>query len=69
MGPMMGKARASLDGASVTVDLYRQSAALTALARTGLPVGTHTLSIEVLGERNPSATGYYVTIDALQVAP
>lgn len=69
MGPMMGKARVYLDGAAMTLDLYRPTTTITRVAKAGLTQGPHTVTILVLGLKNPSATGYYVTLDALEVTP
>jgi PKD repeat protein len=69
-GPQMGKAKAYLDGAGpLVVDLYSSTLKLVTLSKTGLTPGTHTLRVEVAGQKNPSSRGYVVDIDALEVAP
>jgi hypothetical protein len=70
--PMLGKAKACLDGTVVckTVDFYSATTVFQQiLQKTGIISGTHILSIEVLGEKNPSATNYCIDIDAFQVVP
>ncbi len=70
MGPMAGKANVYLDGACLgRVDLYRSSPRLVALERTGMPLDSHTVTIEVSGEKNPSSSNYFVDIDAFEVVP
>lgn len=70
-GPMMGKARVYLDGVNMgLVDLYSSTVKVNVvLQKMGLTPGAHTLAIEVSGQKNPSATGYIVTLDALEVVP
>jgi parallel beta-helix repeat protein len=51
-----------------TVDLYSGTAEFQKiLQKAGFAPGPHTLTIEVLGQKNPSATGYCVDIDAFGV--
>ncbi len=70
VGPMAGMADVYLDGGHVgRLDLYRSRVGLIAPQRTGLALGHHTVLIEVSGEKNPSSTGYFVDIDALEVVP
>ncbi len=69
-GPMAGKAKVWLDGAGpFMADLYLPSLTAVTLQKTGLPLTTHTLKIEVSGEKNPSSTNYFVDIDAFEVVP
>jgi len=70
--PMLGKARACLDGNSFCkiVDLYSSAFRYQdILQKTGLTSGSHTLTIEVLGQKNPSSTNYCIDIDAFEVVP
>ncbi|MDF2713101.1 MAG: Endopygalactorunase-like protein, partial [Paenibacillus sp.] len=65
-----GKAKIYVDGVyQTTIDqynptiIYRQN-----VYDTGpLPEGLHTIRVETIWERNPSATTYYVSFDELQV--
>ena len=68
---MMGKAKVYLDGVYMAlVDLYSSSPAYqVVLQKTGLAPGNHTLRLEVSGQKNPRATGYYINIDAFEVIP
>jgi hypothetical protein len=65
-----GIARVYLDGAlAATVDTYlstgqAQSAVYVA---SGLASGTHTLTIEVTGTRNPASAGSWIWVDAFDV--
>lgn len=69
VGPAFGNARVTLDGATEVVDLYAPSLALkqTAWSAQDLSNGSHTLTIEWLGTKNPASSGTYVGIDALDV--
>jgi hypothetical protein len=70
-GPDRGKARLCLDGGSCrTVDLYHKTAGVRRLAAvfTKPGAGSHTLTITVLGKKNPRSTGTRVDIDALVTA-
>jgi hypothetical protein len=70
--PMLGKAKACLDGNAVckTVDLYSATTLFQQiLQKTGIISGSHILTIEVLGEKNPYSTNYCIDIDAFQVVP
>ncbi len=64
-----GKANIIIDGVKVdTIDMY--SSALTyRVARTysGLAPGKHKLKIVNAGAKNPASSGYYITLDALDV--
>lgn len=69
--PSYGKADVVLDGVKVaTVDLYRSSSALgqVLFTRSGLSAARHTLTIRVLGQRNPASTNTWVGVDAFDVA-
>lgn len=65
-----GRARVTLDGGiSTLVDLYSSRTAYQrSVYSTGtLPAGPHSLKIEWTGQKNPSSTGTYVALDALDV--
>ncbi len=65
-----GKALVSLDGSSpVTVDLYSPTSMHQSLLHrvSGLPAGAHTLVITPTATYNPSSSGQYVFVDALDV--
>ncbi|HLC42881.1 MAG TPA: putative Ig domain-containing protein, partial [Methylomirabilota bacterium] len=65
-----GIARLYLDGVlDATVDLYSPTAQYqqNVYSRTGLPLGVHTLKIEVTGTKNPSSTAALVSLDAIEV--
>jgi hypothetical protein len=68
---MMGKAKVYLDGGYMgLVDLYSSSPAFqVVLQKPGLAPGNHTLRLEVSGQKNLRATGYYINIDAFEVIP
>lgn len=70
-GPMMGKAKVSLDGVFMgNVDLYNPTNKLKSVfPKAGLTPGAHTLTIEVSGLKNPSSTGTIVNIDSFEVTP
>ena len=70
VGPNRGRASVSIDGGTpVTVDLYAPSLAYqqTLLEQAGLGNGPHTVTITVLGTRNPSSTGNFIEVDAFDV--
>ncbi|NWF76914.1 MAG: hypothetical protein HXY53_10200 [Nitrospirae bacterium] len=69
--PILGKAKVYLDGSYLgMVDLYSPSPQWQVILRkTGLSSGSHTVGIEVSGQKNASSTGYYIDLDALQVLP
>lgn len=70
-GPDRGRAKVCLDGGScVTVDLYSPTVRLRRLAAviTKPATGSHTLSVTVLGTKNPKSTGTRVDVDALVTA-
>ena len=65
-----GQARAQVDGNVQTFDAYRASdggwqRALYSL--TGLPVGSHTLTLTVLGTKQPASCAAWIYIDAFDV--
>ena len=52
------------------VDLYNPTAKYqVVLQKTGLSAGNHTVTIEVSGQKNAASAGYFVDIDAFEVAP
>jgi hypothetical protein len=68
--PEQGIANVYVDGAFVTtVDMYA-AARQGSRVRFGTGVfstpGTHTLKVEISGSKNPSATGTYLEVDAIQ---
>jgi C1A family cysteine protease len=69
--PILGKAKVYLDGSYIgMVDLYSPSPQWQVILRkTGLSSGSHTVGIEVSGQKNPGSTGYFIDLDALQVIP
>ena len=70
-GPQTGTARISIDGAFVQdIDTYAptEGPQHTDFSVTGLPAGTHTLTIEVTG-RNPASTDAWILVDAFNVVP
>jgi hypothetical protein len=71
-GPWLGMADVSLDGGPVTrIDLYSptESVQVPLFTAAGLSPGSHTLRIDVPGEKNPASTAAWVPIDAFDVAP
>jgi bacillopeptidase F len=65
-----GIADVYLDGTFVTtLDLYSPTEAIRVpvFTRSGLTAGQHTLRIDVTGQKNPSALGSYVAVDAFDV--
>jgi hypothetical protein len=68
--PWHGKAGVSVDGgAETTIDLYSATKADQVLRYTSpvVTAGTHTLTVRVLGTKNASSTGTYVTADRVDV--
>jgi hypothetical protein len=63
-----GKADVFIDNVlEATVDLYSASRFTGVVySKSGLSSGTHTIKIVVRSDRNPSATGNYVEVDALE---
>jgi hypothetical protein len=71
-GPQCGIARIFLDGVFVEdFDTYFQTEGPqhTDFSISGLAPGTHTLSIQVLGDKNPLSTDRWILIDAFDVTP
>ena len=69
-----GIARVFLDGVFIgEIDTFApqpiEGYQNTILRRTGLANGTHTLTIEATGRKNPGAVSAYVVIDAFDVIP
>jgi cysteine-rich repeat protein len=70
--PMLGKAKACLDGNVFCkiVDLYSPGFRYQdILQKTGFSPGPHTLTIEVLGQKNPRSANYCIDIDAFEAVP
>jgi uncharacterized protein YkwD len=68
--PLYGKASVSVDGGEpTTVDLYGAATVYRKqVFTTGmLEPGTHIVTIECTGEKNPAATGKYVGVDAADI--
>jgi hypothetical protein len=68
--PWYGKALVSIDGGTATVvDLYSASTLYKKVvySKTGLTNTAHTMVIKRLGQKNTSATGYAISLDALQI--
>jgi uncharacterized protein (TIGR03437 family) len=66
-----GIARVYVDGTlKATVDTYLSPAQAQAAVYnvTGLPLGTHTLTIEVTGTHNPSSVGSWIWVDGFEVS-
>ena len=66
-GPQAGIARVYLDGVVVSdIDTYSSFEQVQAMVfqTTGLAAGTHTLTIEVTGSKNPASAGTYIIVDA-----
>jgi hypothetical protein len=71
-GPQCGIARIFLDGAFVEdFDTYfrTEGPQHTDFSIAGLPAGTHTLTIQVMGDKNPLSTDRWILIDAFDVTP
>ena len=67
-----GIARVYLDGAFVTeIDTYAPGDGLqeTVFSAAGLAAGSHTLTIEVTGQKNPASSSAYIVMDAFDVRP
>ena len=70
-GPLAGIARVVLDGVSVgDVDTFAPTHEFRAVVftRTGLAPGSHTLAIEVTGQKNPASTDVFIVVDAFDVS-
>ena len=67
--PSRGRARVSIDGKQVAIiDEYSPTIAYRQRVFTAhLPLGEHTLTVQVLGTHNPRSKGDRVDIDAFQV--
>jgi hypothetical protein len=66
-----GIASVYVDGQPMgTVDTYASPLQYKAVlfSATGLPAGSHTLTIEITGNRNPASGGSWIWVDAFQVA-
>jgi subtilisin family serine protease/fibronectin type 3 domain-containing protein len=66
-----GKADVYIDGEyDATIDMYTQDKQYqySVYKKSGLTKGTHTIRIENMGEKNPSATSTIITIDAFVVS-
>jgi hypothetical protein len=71
-GPQTGIARVFLDGAFVAeIDTYAPTEGVQypLYRASGLAAGSHTLRIEVTGERNPLSTDTWILVDAFDVTP
>ena len=68
-GKAYGKAAVKIDGVSKgTVDLYQVATAWQSLLTYGgLSPGSHTLVIQVLGQKDPKATAKTVVVDGFIV--
>ena len=68
-GTQTGIARVSLDGVVTPVDTYSPMEQIQAAVFTaaGLADASHTLTIEVTGEKNPSSMSPLVVVDAFEV--
>jgi len=70
-GPEAGIARTVLDGVPVgEVDTFAPTHEFRAVVftRTGLAPGSHTLAIEVTGQKNPASTDVFIVVDAFDVS-
>jgi hypothetical protein len=73
-GPQNGMARVILDGTVVadSLDMYAPQEGPQETVFTsppGLTAGSHTLTIEVTGSRNPASLGLSIVVDAFDVTP
>jgi bacillopeptidase F len=71
MQPNMGHAKVLIDGTVVTADLdeYASTEARQRISYTGLPYGTHTLTVQVLGRKDSTSFGTFVIVDGFLVSP
>jgi hypothetical protein len=70
--PLAGIADVFLDGNFVArVDLYSpiEQVRVPVFTASGLTAGTHTLRIDVTGDKNPAATAAWVAVDAFDLTP
>jgi hypothetical protein len=74
-GPQAGIARVILDGAVVadSLDMFipvpSEAPQKTVFTSPPLAAGSHTLTIEVTGSKNPASTGLSIVVDAFDVTP
>jgi hypothetical protein len=71
-GPEGGIGRVFLDGVFVTqIDTYAATDGLqdTVFTASGLAAGTHMLTIEATGQKNPASNSAYTGVDAFDVRP
>jgi len=72
-GPQTGIARVILDGNVVadSLDTYlqRESSQGTVFTLSGLAAVSHTLTIEVTGQKNPASADVAIVVDAFDVTP
>jgi hypothetical protein len=62
----------SIDGGAVTrIDLYAPTdqVQVPVFTATGLAAGSHTLRIDVVGDKNPASTSTWVFVDAFDIPP
>jgi Bacterial Ig domain len=72
-GPQAGIARVILDGNVVadSLDAYAPTDVpqTTVFKLEGLAAGSHTLTVEVTGSKNPASLGAFIMVDAFDVTP
>jgi hypothetical protein len=70
-GTNTGKATITVNGSSTQVDTYAATPVGDQLVYTNLslPLGTYTVSVNVDGAKNTSSSGYYVSVDRIDVYP
>jgi hypothetical protein len=69
-GPNAGRARISVDGrARRTVNLYAERPSDRAVVFDGLATRPHTMTITVLGSKQPRSTGQWVAVDGFRAHP
>lgn len=73
-GPQTGIARVILDGAQVAeIDTYagvfEQVGGPILFIATGLAAGSHTLTIEVTGQKNAASSNTFILVDAFDIDP
>ncbi len=72
-GPQTGFARVILDGNVVadSLDTYapKDASQKTVFTLSGLGAGSHTLTIEVTGLKNPASSDAAIVVDAFDVTP
>ena len=70
-GPWLGLADVFVDGVfAARIDLYSPNDVIqaTVFSASGLAAGSHTLRIDVTGEKNPASASAWVIVDAFDVA-